>query len=217
MAIKALIDTNVWDCSVTHHLAQVQKTVRWGDGSVLTVLAEPQLRQIRPTLQGSLSIYAALARIGDIGRAGGLTIYLSDEVRFERMYRPIRFAMVPEHFVFHGVETRHISGPVRRDFIFTGRKNAANGERQQFFQTINAPRFMELRKRVANRHLLDLYHLWTAEHHELDSFITLDKKFVNAVTRPKPLETRVRVCTPIQFLELFDAGKFEKRQDASPA
>lgn len=204
--IKALIDTNVWDCRATHEWVQVEKKFRWANGSVTTVLAEPQVRLIRPTLDETLNIYKALRRIGDFGRNGTLALYRSMEIVFEGMYLPTRSAILDEHDVFCGVHATNIHGPVRRDFVFTGRKNDANKEKIAFFERITAPRFAELRKKIAKRHLRDLYHLWTAEHHGLDCFITLDKKFVNAVAFPKPLKTSVRVCLPCQFVELFEKG-----------
>lgn len=207
--IKALIDTNVWDCRTTHEWVHVEKKFRWGDGSFTTVLVEPQVRLIRPTLDESLRIYDALRSVGDLGRNGTLALYRSMEIAFEGMYRPIRGGMLDEHDVFCGVRATVVHGPVLRDFVFTGRKNDANTEKLAFMEHISAPRFRDLRKNVAKRHLLDLYHLWTAEHHGLDCFITLDTKFVNAVTFPKPLKTSVRVCTPFQFVELFQKGEFD--------
>lgn len=207
--IKVLIDANVWDCSVTHEWVRIEKTIRWGDGSVLTILAEPQVRQIRRTVEESEAIYEALKRMGDLARSGELIPYTSNEINFECTYLPGRAGMLQEHSVFHGVPREIVDAPVRRDFVFTARKNDANCEKDAFFENVSAPRFVALRRKVAKRHLRDLYHLWTAEFHCLDCFVTLDVKFINAVTLPKPIKTPVTVCTPMNFVQRFDAGEFE--------
>jgi hypothetical protein len=68
-----------------------------------------------------------------------------------------------------------------------------------FLSKIQHRRFLELMKATGGNHPADLYHLWEAEHNGLEYFITLDVKFVNAVSKPKPLRTPVKVCTPEQF------------------
>jgi len=82
-------------------------------------------------------------------------------------------------------------------------RHEANDQWLHVLREIRDPRFLEMKKGRAEKHLADLYHLWTAEENSLDYFITLDCKFINAVTLPWPLETPVKVCTPMQFVESF--------------
>jgi len=77
----------------------------------------------------------------------------------------------------------------------------ARADLHGFLEQIRHPRYLKLLKRTGGAHKADLYHVWEAEHKELDAFVTLDVTFINAVTIPKPIETTVKICTPSQFVE----------------
>lgn len=48
--------------------------------------------------------------------------------------------------------------------------------------------------------------MWEAEHNNLDAFVTLDEKFVRAVTIPNLIETPVKILTPRKFVEWISEG-----------
>jgi len=68
----------------------------------------------------------------------------------------------------------------------------------------NVERFRELCKGLGTKdHRRDAFHLWTAEVHFLDYFLTGDKRFVNAMTQSKRMEFVTRPVTPVQLLGIL--------------
>jgi hypothetical protein len=155
----------------------------------------------------SQAIYDALEAIAEMSRAGAAILYRSDETTFEGMNLRHPTLRGTEFDVFSGVDCKFVRGPLRRDFTITSdsSREELKGEWYQFLGSIRDSRFLDLKRATSGNHTADLYHLWTAEHNELDYFITLDEKFVNAVTLPTPIQSSVIVCTPHNFLGLARA------------
>lgn len=61
-------------------------------------------------------------------------------------------------------------------------------------------RFKELCGKHPEKHYPDLLHLWTAEVHGLDYFLTMDGKFVNLMTRTSTVHLTTRPITPLGLL-----------------
>jgi hypothetical protein len=206
--IKALLDTNIWLCTVTHNSVLVPTTVKWGNIIGTVDVAAAKIRTLAGKSQEeSNSIYDALKSIAMMSKAGSVVLCRSNETTFEEMHLRRPSLKGSGYDVFRGVDCRFVHGPLRRDFTITSdsSKQELKGEWYQFLGSIRDPRFLELKKATGGNHTADLYHLWTAEHSGLDFYITLDQKFVNAANLPKPIKTPVKVCTPAQFLKLWDA------------
>lgn len=164
------------------------------------------------TQDESDAIYRALEQIADMARDGALTPYDSDESIFESLYLRLPALRGSQFDLFRGVKRRVARGPSRRTYTIEGSfskeqarfsKGQHNRDRKQFLENIQHPRFLEMKKRTGGSHLADLYLVWTAEENSLDYFITLDTTFLRAVTLPKPLDTSVKLCTPMQFVQQF--------------
>lgn len=65
----------------------------------------------------------------------------------------------------------------------------------------NAPNFKSLCRGIHENHYPDALHLWTAEEHALDAFLTLDRKFRNVVDRQN-VNLRCRIMYPTELLSM---------------
>lgn len=61
-------------------------------------------------------------------------------------------------------------------------------------------RYHELCRGLSNEQCLDAYHLWAAERASVDRFITMDKKFINAMTESKRISLPCPPVAPSQIL-----------------
>lgn len=202
--LTALLDTNIQLSRSTHKWAYTQYTERRNHRVTTWIEEHPEPRTLRnKTLEQSSSIYDSLERIGRMARGGLLTLYESDETLAEFLnFRPAGFGL-GRFDLFRDVKIQHVRAPLPRgfriDMDYT--PDRAREAFHVFLSQIRHPRYLKLLKRTGGAHKADLYHVWEAEHNELDAFITLDEKFVNAVSKPKPIDTPVKICTPLQFLE----------------
>lgn len=66
----------------------------------------------------------------------------------------------------------------------------------------NLGRFRELCKYLdTDDHIRDAFHLWTAEVNNLNYFLTVDKKFINKMTRSTPLSLSTPPITPAELVK----------------
>ena len=200
--IGALLDTDVQRSRFTHTWAYTKHTDLRRNRWAAWIEEKPALRRIRKTVEASSLIYESLKKIAKMAQEGLVTLYESDETLAELInFHPPGFGL-GEFDVFREVEIKHARAPLARGFKIDANytPNGARDEWHAFLATIDHPRFLKLLEHTGGHHAADLYHVWEAEHNGIDAFVTLDVKFVNAVTKPKPLETLVKVCTPAEFV-----------------
>jgi hypothetical protein len=201
--IGALLDTNIHLSRYTHTWAYTHRSESLGNRFVTWVEETAVPRILRnQTLEQSRSIYESLSTIAEMCRKGLVTLYESDGTLAEYInFRPAGFGL-GEFDVFSGIRVEHVRAPIARAFTIDAgyTPNKARKDWNTFLGQIRHPRFIQLLKRTGGSHAADLYHVWEAEHNGIDAFVTLDKKFVNAVTRPQPLETPVKICCPADFI-----------------
>lgn len=207
----ALLDTSIYPSTVTHDATATRRVAQRGNRLVMWIEEAPVRRRLRgKTQEESDAIYRSLDQMAEMARDGALVPYDSDETIFESLYLHLPALRGSQFDVFRGVKRRIAQGPLRRTYMIEGcfseeqarfSKEQHNRDREQFLENINHPRFLKMKKRTGGSHLADLYLVWTAEENSLDYFITLDTTFLNAVTLPKPLDTAVKLCTPMQFVQ----------------
>lgn len=74
--------------------------------------------------------------------------------------------------------------------------------REMQFNLLNLERFKKLTSALpTERHWPDVLHLWTAETHKADYFLTLDRKFERALTMTAKINLVTSVCSPSKFLD----------------
>jgi len=64
-------------------------------------------------------------------------------------------------------------------------------------------RLRELCTGLAEKQFPDAFHLWTAETHGLEYFLTVDRKFINAMTQSKNTPLHTYPCTPAELLNVL--------------
>lgn len=208
MPTKALLDTNILPSTVTHHLKIVRQTNEYGDRLLTQDVETAVRRRLRnKTEEESDTIYKSLEQIAGLAKSGGVTLYDSDETFFESLYVRLPPLRGTPFDMFLGVARKFVRGPLGRTYAIGGdySKERANQLWLQTLAKIQHPRFLQFKKRTNGSHLADLYHVWTAEQNSLDCFLTLDTTFLNAVTLPKPMDTPVRLFTPMQFVQWITA------------
>ena len=62
---------------------------------------------------------------------------------------------------------------------------------------------------LPEKQLPDAFHLWTAEVHGIDLFLTTDKKFINAMTQSRNIELPCTPITPSDLLEMLNIQSVE--------
>ncbi|MBZ5612624.1 MAG: hypothetical protein LAO23_01350 [Acidobacteriia bacterium] len=70
-------------------------------------------------------------------------------------------------------------------------------------------RFKSLCRHLSERHYSDAFHLWTAQANGPDYFLTLDKKFVNAVSSIRDYNFRSKPILPEQLLNVLGVTKID--------
>jgi len=209
MALKILVDRNVERIARTHRTTAKDRKVTWGnaDGSSAMAFDSYEMVRVRVTRPPSQNAtdeqIPYLATVAQLARTGGLNLFTSWELNAERMRQPGDNAGWLDVSLFDGVTIDWVDSPVIRSGIVT----FAAEEETAFFQSIRHPRFETLRKRIGEAHIADIFHLWTAEVAGLDIFMTMERRFFNAVENERDkLELKVKVSNPQQICEMLKAG-----------
>lgn len=201
--IGALLDTNIQLSRFTHKWNYAQHTEHRMDRATSWIEEKPIPRILRgKTVEQSSSIYESLTDIAKMVKDGLVALYESDETLLEFLnFRPVGFGL-GEFDVFRGITIKHARAPFARGFRIDASytPNGARAAWQLFLSQVQHPHYLKLLKHTGGAHKADLYHVWEAEHNELDAFVTLDVTFVNAVSNPKPIKTSVNICTPSEFV-----------------
>jgi hypothetical protein len=209
MPIAALLDTDLGPKTVSHELRLVPQTGLWANAWVTPGVWTPVRRRLSGQSQeASDAIYGALGQMAGMAKNGDVTLYDSDETFFESLYVKPPELRGTQFDVLRGIKRKLVRGPLRRTYVIGAgySRHETNDRWLQLLAAIQHPRFLELKKRTGGHHLADLYHVWTAEENSLDCFLTLDTTFLRAVTLPKPLDTPVRLLTPMQFVRWVASG-----------
>jgi hypothetical protein len=65
-------------------------------------------------------------------------------------------------------------------------------------------RFREICNGLAEKQFPDAFHLWTAEVNNIKYFLTIDKKFINAMTKSKRINLPCRPLSPSDLLDMLE-------------
>lgn len=113
--------------------------------------------------------------------------------------------------VFDGVQIEMIESPLGRSHsrMMGGVGLDARRLQREFFESIHAPRYLEMRKALGalntgakrSRNLLaDIFHVWTADEAGADYLLTLDARLCRAVRGQPQLKLRVKVVQPSELI-----------------
>lgn len=113
--------------------------------------------------------------------------------------------------VLDGVQIEMIESPLGRSHsrMMGGGGLDARKLQREFFESIHAPRYLEMRKAFGalktgskrSRNLLaDIFHVWTADESGADFLLTLDARLCRAVRGQPQLRPRVKVVQPSELI-----------------
>ena len=146
-----------------------------------------------------------MRRIAQLAETGRIRLYDTIELTFEWMGRPMGPWRKGEFDLFKNVTVSRLKPPVERSVVFSGfdSHDDFKDQKRRWLESIQEPRFLELKRVIYRKHWADAFHLWTAEVHQLDCLLTLEKKFRNNLESQKKLTSKVRILSPSELSERF--------------
>jgi len=213
--LNVLLDTCLWNESVTHDYYMVRREIQRGGTKHYISIAELQPRRLRgKTLAQSHEIFEAMRNVARLDESGRIRLYDTTELMFEWMGRPIGPWRKTEHDLFRNVRISRLRPPVERTVVFGGLyfNDDFKDQKRRWLESIQEPRFAELKRVIDRKHWADAFHLWTAEAHQLDCVLTLETKFRNNLANQKKLTTMVEILSPSELAARFRPGYILKRK-----
>lgn len=225
-----LVDNCVLSLAETVQEGTKRVEVPWGDITVTTDIAGLIGKTPRDTTQQAQR--ECLPTIARLARNGTLLLHKTIEVAFEGWHRagapaPLPgylFAAIPLIEIPPAIERsriwqmeidQHVQGDAAAQFcqwLFVADEELLLSEElilkhftpQEVTNLRNLDRFRYLCKNLSHDQCRDAFHLWTAEVNGLDYFLTVDTKFIRALTmRGKKPDLPCLPVTPSDLLDIM--------------
>ena len=190
--------------AITHDTEMVPRQTTWGPHNLTLTTAGRVHRPPREDekfVQEELPYFATLC---NSARLGKFEFFSSFEILMEASRQKGRSEGYLGIDLLRGVPIKHVPSPIQRSIVIgtTESIGMTREEQMEFFRSIEHPRFLEIKQAVGEAHIGDVYHLWTAEVASLDVFLTVDKRFRNAVDSQKArINSPVWTMTPRELCE----------------
>jgi hypothetical protein len=231
--ISVFVDLSVRRYAVLTEDTQIEKRINWGGREHTSVIAgwkrKPDRSARDSWLQKQISCLPTIARLAD---AGTVHCYFSLELMFEEsrgsggmhgtfgdlfagvMMKSCLAVVNRPRFrqnVDFGEYLRKEGLPEFCDFLLKLDPSLLS-QAPEFWNTLPAfeqenlmqlERFKSLCRCLSVGHSSDAFHLWTAEANGLDYFLTMDKKFINAVSNIHDFNFRCKPISPEQLLSVL--------------
>jgi len=183
--MKLLIDTDFRRNAVTHKSVAVDKTVHWGNAEIAIPVLERMAFPPRANESWRSEQIPYIATMAALAKSREISLYSSFELTMEFMRQKRTGRGYLGIDLLEGVQIDRLSGPVERSVMWGTYESAGTTKQEQieFVRSIKHDRFQQLLSVFQDAHILDTYHLWTAENGGLDGFVTLDKRFYNVATQ----------------------------------
>ena len=216
MTKKVLIDLSVRKDALTHRTVPAKKMIAWGGipREVEVVVRKPF--PPRPDENFRMEQIPYVAALPELVSAGHIKLFRSIELVMEDVRNIRRDRGYLGLNVLEGVPIGSVEPPVSRTVVFAphnGSVGTTKEEQIAFFKSITDERFREIRRALdagkgGEPHIGDAYHFWTAEHAELDTYLTMDRKFIRVFEHQaaNKINPRVEVMSPKQLCEAFGVG-----------
>jgi hypothetical protein len=211
---RVFIDTNVLKFSATELTRLRPRVARdnWGGKEIEIVVHD--IVSVNPNdliTNASLKSEAdLLPQLAELGTRGSVKYFMHFETKMESWgLRNMDSAGGP----FYGAPIELVEGPFKYGRIVGGGGVKPRQRQFQFLKSLRYPRFTELQRLTGayqgkldpNRNqLLDAFHLWCAEHAQVDYFLTLDFKLIDVMNRSRSRYS-VRLVRPSELLSALHA------------
>jgi hypothetical protein len=209
VAVKIYLDTNVYKLSATElpRYRVEMKQVSGGGKTFTLPLHTPVVINPNDRLDENSEIKVEallLPTVASLAEEGIVNFLIGIETQVELSFIP---NLDSRTGYFYNAPRTMVEPPVRYGRVLYGGIEDPKQAQYAFLKRLQDPRFLELRKMcgaeqgndVNRNQLLDAFHLWCAEYHDCEYFLSLDFKLarVTANSRKKP---RCRVVRPSELL-----------------
>lgn len=222
-----------------------QQRLQWGDSVQLINISGYERKPLPSKDQAwKHDQVMCLPTIGRLAKEGIISVYTYFELLSEGWKRSGSFSSNNIGNIFSGVTLNHVDAAVERSYFFQielgqyintqevidyckwlltpGIEDLADklsGDIKYPGHLLNnlkgVKRFRELCNGLAEKQYPDAFHLWTAEVNDADYFLTIDRKFIRAMTETKHIHLPCKPISPSQLLSLLEIDerdKFEHRE-----
>lgn len=213
VAVKIYLDTNVYKFSATElpRFRVEMKEVHWGGRTFTLPLHTPVVINPNDRLDENSEINAEallLPTVASLGKEGVVHFLISIETQVELSFVP---NLDSRTGYFYNAPRTIVEPPMRYERILYGGIEDPKQAQCAFLKRLRDPRFLELRKmcgaeqgnHVNRNQLLDAFHLWCAEHHDCDYFLSLDFKLARMTANSRK-KLRCHVVRPSELLAALD-------------
>jgi predicted nucleic acid-binding protein len=206
---RVYLDTNIFKFSATHLLRFHPRDVRLRWGGKLQSLIVHDLVTINPN--GSISNpelkreAELLPRVAALAARGTTEFVINIETLMEVWGLP---DLDSETGRFYNAPYKVVDAPVQYGRVMFGGEAHYKDLQVKFLHSLKHERFDKLQRitgayqgarKAQKSQLLDAYHLWCAEHHKCDFFLSLDFKLARVIENSKNKPT-VSVVRPSELL-----------------
>lgn len=219
--------------------ASVKKEIAWGDRTHTVSLVGWERRPDLPLSQTwRKSQIECLPTLARLAREGRLTICSYNELKFEE-WRGRRGMQGTFGDLFGDITISKVQPAVERSFFQQSteiKRQVSKDTLVEFCQflintdpilwesvpriwqilpefsrinLVNLIKFKDLCGPLTKNHFADAFHLWTAEVNNLDFFLTIDKKFSNAVRQNRSLDFHCAPAAPELLVQAFGISQLD--------
>ena len=237
--MKVFLDNCIMSASDTMQGAKKQSPLNWGGSvewvDVIGYMRKP-LPSVNH--QWKRDQIECLPTIGKIAKEGLISLYTYFELQAEGWKRAGSFPVNGIGQIFSGVTINHVEAAVERSsfcqielgrhvetqrvidyckwLISPGIEQFADqltkkwhGSARALHNLKKVQRFRELCRGLAEKQYPDAFHLWSAELSGADIFLTIDGKFIRAMTESKNIRLPCRPVSPSRLLEILQVEERE--------
>lgn len=208
--IRVLIDRCAHREGVTHRSVSADQKLRWGDLTIDVPVLQRTRFPPRPDEKFKIEQLPYLASIAVLAKFNRLELCTSFELDIEQIRNREPDRGYVGFDMFEGISLVSLSSPVSRSISIAafGRSSGIKeNEQEEFLRQLTDARFAYMRRLFGDKHVADAFHLWTAEVHRLDYFLTTDKKFLNVYSDVRgKLASPTRATSPKGLCESLGVG-----------
>jgi predicted nucleic acid-binding protein len=229
--IKVFADNCILSASDTMQGVKKRQKINWGGSVETVDILGYERKPLPDKSQAwKKEQIECLPTVGRIARQQLISLYTYVETRYEGWKRPGSFPSIGFGNVFEGVSLTHVEAAVERSYFFSMGLGEYIQKRSVvefcewllsidpdiFIEKVarlyelpvfllknlrNISRYRELCEGLSTKQYPDAFHLWTAEVNGAEYFLTIDGKFIRAMTVTKKLKLPCRPLSPAQLLD----------------
>lgn len=209
--MRVYLDTNVFKFSAIHllRMRRREQEVDWGGHITTLEVQDAAIENPNDQLEDNSEIKreaGLLREVAELGTDGQVDFIKNIETDIERFGLPNLDSLTKK---FYNAPIKTVDAPIQyRRIMFTGERDHYKEEQFNFLRTIKHERFSELQRitgayqgvnKTNRNQLLDAFHIWCAEHHGCDFFLSLDFKLARMIQQSRN-KTKVKIVRPPELL-----------------